>query len=146
MDMPRLTAWYGDPGSVYTYSNIEMQPEPWSNLLKSMKDTISEFCKVEFNSVLLNLYRDGDDSMGWHSDDEKELGLKPVIASLSFGGERVFRFRHKSKKDLKYSVNLCHGSLLIMKGETQEFWQHSLPKTKKKVPSRINLTFRRIFN
>jgi alkylated DNA repair dioxygenase AlkB len=146
MDVPRLTAWHGDPGAVYTYSNIRMEPEPWSPLLESMRDRVSEFCNTPFNSVLLNLYRDGNDSMGWHSDDEKELGVQPTIASLSFGAERVFKFRHKSNRLLKRSMNLSHGSLLVMKGGTQVLWQHSLPKTKKEIFPRINLTFRMIFS
>jgi alkylated DNA repair dioxygenase AlkB len=146
MDVPRLTAWHGDPGAVYTYSNIRMEPEPWTPLLESIRDRVSEFCKAEFNSVLLNLYRDGNDSMGWHSDDEKELGPQPTIASLSFGAERTFKFRHKFNRSLKHSMTLSHGSLMVMQGETQALWQHSLPKTRKKVFPRINLTFRRILS
>jgi alkylated DNA repair dioxygenase AlkB len=97
-----------------------------------------------FNSVLLNLYRDGNDSMGWHSDDEPELGQNPVIGSLSLGGKRRFRLRHRSEKNLKHQLELTSGSFLLMQGTTQHYWQHHIPKTKRPVPPRINLTFRLI--
>ena len=145
VDIPRLTAWYGDTGKRYVYSRIAMEPEPWLPILLYIKSRVEEITKFSFNSVLLNLYRDGQDSIAWHSDDEPELGKQPVIASLSFGGERKFQLRHKVKKEQgRVDINLTHGSLLIMKGKTQEYWQHQVPKTSKPVRPRINLTFRLI--
>ena len=140
--IPRLTAWYGDSGKSYTYSKIAMNPEPWTSALLKIKVRIEALSGVQFNSVLLNLYRSGSDSVAWHSDDEPELGNNPVIGSVSFGGTRRFVFRHKYKKELKKAVDLAHGSFLIMKGSTQHFWQHQVPKTAKPVEPRINLTFR----
>ncbi|NMG60582.1 alpha-ketoglutarate-dependent dioxygenase AlkB [Geitlerinema sp. P-1104] len=143
LDLPRLTAWYGDTGKRYVYSRIAMEPEPWIPVLLYIKSRVEDVAQFSFNSVLLNLYRDGRDSIAWHSDDEPELGKQPVIASLSFGGERKFQLRHKVKKEQeKVELNLTHGSLLIMKGKTQEYWQHQIPKTSKPVMPRINLTFR----
>lgn len=142
--IPRLTAWYGDSGKSYTYSKIAMTPEPWIPALLEIKSKIEVLSGVQFNSVLLNLYRSGGDSVAWHSDDEPELGENPVIGSASFGGTRRFMFRHKYKKELKNEVNLTHGSFLIMRGATQHFWQHQIPKTAKPVEPRINLTFRTI--
>ncbi len=140
--IPRLTAWYGDSGKSYTYSKIAMNPQPWTPTLLEIKSKIEVLSGVEFNSVLLNLYRSGSDSVAWHSDDEPELGENPVIGSVSFGGTRRFMFRHKYKKELKKEVNLAHGTFLLMKGSTQHFWQHQIPKTAKLVEPRINLTFR----
>ena len=112
-------------------------------VLQSIKNKIEKVSGSKFNSVLLNYYRDGKDSMGWHSDDEPELGKNPVIASLSFGQKRVFHLRHRFDKEIpKVKLNLDHGSLLIMAGETQHFWQHQIPKTARKIEGRINLTFR----
>jgi alkylated DNA repair dioxygenase AlkB len=143
--LPRLTAWYGDRDKIYTYSGIEMIPKPWISTLLLLKAKIEPIAGVEFNSVLLNLYRDGNDYVSWHSDDEPELGENPIIGSVSFGETRQFIFRHKYKKDLdKVKVDLNHGSFLLMKGKTQEFWQHYLPKRKKVTQPRINLTFRSI--
>jgi alkylated DNA repair dioxygenase AlkB len=143
MNIPRLTAWYGDTGKSYTYSNITMNPIPWTPVLFSVKNRVEEIAKISFNSVLINLYRDGKDSVAWHSDDEPELGKYPIIASVSFGSERTFQLRHKFNKSLeKVKLNLTHGSLLIMKGKTQECWQHQIPKTSKSIMPRINLTFR----
>ena len=143
INIPRLTAWYGDSGKSYTYSNITMNPIPWTPILLTIKKRVEEIAKISFNSVLINLYRDGKDSMGWHSDDEPELGKDPIIASVSFGGVRKFRLRHRFNKTLaKVELNLTHGSLLMMQGKTQEFWQHQIPKTAKLVMPRINLTFR----
>lgn len=145
VNLPRLTAWYGDSGRYYTYSNIVMEPLLWTSTLLHIKKRIEEIAQFSFNSVLLNLYRDGKDSIAWHSDDEPELGKDPVIASLSFGGERKFQFKHRFKRELgKIEFNLTNGSLLIMKGETQQYWQHQVPKTSKPVMPRINLTFRAI--
>jgi len=140
--LPRLTAWYGDSGKAYTYSNITMEPRPWNSVLIAVKERVEAISYTRFNSVLLNLYRNGQDSVGWHSDDEPELGKKPVIASVSFGTSRRFVFRHKHQKNSKLAMELTHGSLLIMRGPTQHFWQHQIPKTSRVVQPRINLTFR----
>lgn len=139
---PRLTAWYGDSGKFYTYSGITMSPAPWTITLLELKATVEAVSGVNFNSVLLNLYRDGNDSMGWHSDDEPELGQNPVIGSLSLGGARRFMLRHRSQKSWKYQLELTSGSFLLMQGTTQHYWQHQVPKTKRSVSPRINLTFR----
>lgn len=141
---PRLTALYSVSGKSYSYSGITMQPHPFSKSLLELKEIVESTSKETYNTVLLNLYRDGNDSNGWHSDDEKELGLNPVIASLSLGAKRRFRLRHKKDKSLTYTLELDHGSLLLMKGTTQHYWQHQLPKTKKVNDPRINLTFRNI--
>jgi alkylated DNA repair dioxygenase AlkB len=141
--LPRLTAWYGDADKHYTYSKITMNPIPWTPALLYIKNRVEEIAQTIFNSVLLNLYRDGKDSISWHSDDEPELGKYPIISSVSFGCERKFQLRHKFNKELeKLELNLTHGSLLIMKGKTQQYWQHQIPKTSKPVTPRINLTFR----
>lgn len=142
VDLPRKTAWYGEPDKSYTFSGISLDPEPWTSTLLLIKNRIEEVAKVNFNSVLLNLYRDGNDGISWHTDAEKELGKNPIIGSVSFGGTRRFMFRHKNNKDLKAEVELTHGSFLLMRGTTQHFWQHQIPKTSKKVNPRINLTFR----
>lgn len=139
---PRLTALYGDENSTYSYSGIRMFPKPFSEVLKEIKTKIEAEVHLRFTSVLLNQYRDGSDSNGWHSDDEKELGTNPPIASLSLGAERVFQLRNKKDKKLRENITLEHGSLLLMKGTTQHFWQHQIPKTKKVTAPRINLTFR----
>jgi alkylated DNA repair dioxygenase AlkB len=139
---PRLTALFGNEGKPYSYSNIVMQPHAWNSLLLFIKNEIEEVCNENFTTVLLNYYRDGKDSNGWHADDEKELGRNPVIASVSFGVERSFHLQHNSIKEQKLKINLEHGSLLIMKGPTQHFWKHQIPKTAKPIGSRINLTFR----
>lgn len=141
---PRLTAWYGNEGKRYRYSGVEMQPQPWTNELLIIKHRIEEFTQYSFNSVLLNFYRNGNDSMGWHSDDEKELGKNPAISSVSFGAERVFHFKHRNEKHLRKKVLLSNGSLLVMSGSTQHFWHHALPKTTQPIGERINLTFRNI--
>lgn len=141
--LPRLTAWYGEPGKSYTYSGIEMHPQPWTSTLLAIKSKIEDLAGVRFNSVLLNQYRTGQDGVAWHSDDEPELGQNPVIGSVSFGGTRRFVFKHKYQKELnKVPVDLTHGSFLLMKGTTQHFWQHQVPKTSRAGQSRINLTFR----
>jgi alkylated DNA repair dioxygenase AlkB len=142
MLQPRLTAWYGDRGKSYTYSGITMHPSPWTHTLLDIKAKAEAVSGVVFNSVLLNLYRDGNDSMGWHSDDEPELGQNPVIGSVSLGGTRRFMLRHRAEKGLKHQLELTSGSFLLMQGTTQHYWQHQIPKTKRLVPSRINLTFR----
>ncbi|TPE42693.1 alpha-ketoglutarate-dependent dioxygenase AlkB family protein [Pontibacter mangrovi] len=141
LPMPRLTAWYGDKG--YTYSGLHNEPQPWLPMLLELKEKVEQASGQKYNSVLLNLYRTGQDSMGWHTDDEPELGQQPRIASLSFGGERRFSLKHRTRKDLKpVTLTLTHGSLLLMQGPTQHHWLHHLPKTAKAVPPRINLTFR----
>ena len=139
---PRLTALYGNDGKTYSYSNIVMQPHKWNTLLMFIKNEVEEICPENFTTVLLNQYRDGKDSNGWHADNEKELGRNPVIASISFGAERVFHLQHNEIKECKQKIILEHGSLLIMKGETQHFWKHQIPKTSKPIGTRINLTFR----
>lgn len=139
---PRLTALFGNDGKIYSYSNIVMHPYKWNPLLMHIKNKIEEVCDENFTTVLLNLYRDGKDSNGWHADNEKELGKDPIIASVSFGAERYFHLRHTTNKELKHKILLEHGSLLLMKGSTQHFWKHQIPKTAKPIGSRINLTFR----
>lgn len=139
---PRLTALYGMNNASYRYSGITMFPKPFNSILKEIKTKIEEITEIKFTTVLLNFYRDGSDSNGWHSDDEKELGENPVIVSISLGAERTFRLRHKKDKTQKKNLILQHGSLLIMKGETQHHWQHCIPKSKKDIKPRINLTFR----
>jgi alkylated DNA repair dioxygenase AlkB len=138
---PRLMAWYGDQGSSYAFSGKRYEPLEWTEELTNIKEKVSSLAGARFNSVLLNRYRDGNDSMGWHADDEPELGTDPVIASVNFGATRRFMFRHKREK-LKYEVELMHGSVLIMRGSVQHYWQHQVPKTKKPLGERINLTFR----
>ncbi len=139
---PRLTALFGNEGKPYSYSNIVMHPHLWNPLLTFIKNEIEEECNEYFTTVLLNLYRNGKDSNGWHADNEKELGRNPVIASVSFGAERSFHLQHNSISDAKLKITLENGSLLLMKGETQHFWKHQIPKTSKEVNPRINLTFR----
>jgi alkylated DNA repair dioxygenase AlkB len=139
---PRLTSLYGNEGKPYGYSNIIMQPNPWSPLMMFIKNEVEEICEENFTTVLLNNYRNGKDSNGWHADNEKELGRNPVIASLSFGAERVFQLKHNTIANTKQNILLEHGSLLVMKGTTQHFWKHQIPKTAKEIGARINLTFR----
>ncbi|MAJ28839.1 hypothetical protein CBD41_05465 [bacterium TMED181] len=146
--IPRLEAWHGDPGARYGYSGTELEPQPWTPVLEDIRRALSDFrSDLIFNSVLGNWYRDGEDAMGWHSDDEKELGPHPCIASLSFGHGRDIRFRHRFKKDIEaVKIHLEPGSLLLMEGATQENWQHEIPRRRgKNAPGeRINLTFRTI--
>ncbi len=142
---PRLTAWYGDPDTAYSYSGIVMEPLPWTEPLAEIKKRIEDFAGTPFNSVLLNYYRDGQDSMGWHSDNEPELGPNPVIASLSLGGVRRFHLKHRKRKELETKrMDLLDGSLLVMGGALQHHWLHQISKTKKAVAGRINLTFREV--
>jgi alkylated DNA repair dioxygenase AlkB len=140
--IPRLTAWYGDEGKLYSWSGITQHPHPWTPALLRMKERVEAAAAVRFYSVLLNLYRDGRDSVGWHSDDEPELGENPVIASVSLGAARSFQFKHKHNPALRHTIELTHGSLLLMRGATQHFWKHQIPKTAKPCGPRINLTFR----
>ncbi len=139
---PRLTALYGNDGKSYSYSSLTMFPNKWNSLLTYIKEKVEDFMKVKFTTVLLNYYRDGNDSNGWHADNEKELGKNPIIASVSFGAKRVFQMKHNSIKEQKLKIELEHGSLLIMKGTTQHFWKHQIPKSTRNVGPRINLTFR----
>lgn len=142
--LPRLTAWYGDPGKSYTYAGIKSQPNEWNKGLLYLKQAIEQFAGGEFNSVLLNWYRDGEDYLNWHADDEKELGPNPMIGSVNFGETRDFLLRRNIDTSQKIVLPLKHGTLLIMRGELQHHWQHSVPKRKRVNGSRFNLTFRRI--
>ena len=139
----RKTAWYGDSDYLYTYSNTTRRALPWTSELRDLKQLVEKLTETKFNSCLLNLYHDGNEGLAWHSDDEKVLRRNGTIASLSFGVERKFSLKHKKTKQT-ISIILEHGSLLVMKDETQIYWLHSLPKTKKIVMPRINLTFREI--
>ena len=140
---PRLSAWHGD--AVYSYSGITLEPQSWTPLLLQIKARLESLLEHEFNSVLLNYYRDHNDSMGMHSDNERELGKQPSIASLSLGDERTFLLRHKTRKDLKtIRLPLPCGSLLLMKGDTQTHWRHGIAKEKHQCGPRVNLTFRSI--
>ncbi|RYG51167.1 MAG: alpha-ketoglutarate-dependent dioxygenase AlkB [Chitinophagaceae bacterium] len=143
---PRLTCWCADPGVSYSYSGITMHGEPWNPVLTVIKERVEKIAGVRFNGALLNYYRSGQDSMGWHRDNEKELGGNPVIGSVSFGGTRKFRFRDYSSKKEIIPVDLAHGSFLLMKGLTQHYWEHQLPKTTKNNLPRINITFRCLKN
>ncbi|MCH4823488.1 alpha-ketoglutarate-dependent dioxygenase AlkB [Gramella lutea] len=141
---PRLSQFFGESNKDYTYSGLKMNPVTFTKDLEEIRKKCNKTTNINFNVCLANLYRDGSDSMGWHADDEKELGKNPTIASVSLGAERMFHFKHKFIKTARYKIKLKHGSLLIMKGTTQEFWKHQLPKTKRQVGPRINLTFRKI--
>jgi alkylated DNA repair dioxygenase AlkB len=141
---PRYTAWYGDEGKSYQYSGLKMQPQSWNEGLLTLKKDIEKLSNQLFNSVLLNWYRDGLDHMSWHADNERELGTNPEIASINFGATRRFLFRRNENHAEKIEIPLHHGSLLIMRGEIQHFWQHALPKQQKTTDLRINLTFRLI--
>jgi alkylated DNA repair dioxygenase AlkB len=143
--LPRLTAWYGDRSVTYTYSGITLLPHPWTPTLLTLKSRLETLTPIRFNSVLLNLYRDGRDSVAWHSDDEAELGSEPAIGSVSLGGTRRFSLKHKFRRELgRIDLDLAHGSVLMMQGATQKYWLHQVPKTKREVAPRINLTFRAI--
>lgn len=139
---PRLTALYANNNKPYSYSNLVMHPQPFNDVLHEIKTNIEKIADTEFTTCLLNLYRDGKDSNGWHADDEKELGENPVIASVSLGHERFFHLRNKEDKRHKHKLLLEDGSLLLMQGETQHHWQHQIAKTSRKIGERINLTFR----
>lgn len=142
VDSPRLSAWIGDTDAVYRYSGADFLPHPWNAALSSLRERLQQKLGTSFNSVLANLYRDGRDAMGWHSDDEPELGPQPVIASISLGGVRRFLLKHRQDPALKRAIELPHGSLLVMAGDTQRLYRHALPRTTRKVDPRINLTFR----
>ncbi len=142
VDSPRLSCWIGDPGAAYRYSGVRHEPEPWPEVLLPVRERLRCETGTAFNSVLANLYRDGRDSMGWHSDDEPELGARPTIASLSLGATRRFVLRHRRDPARRRVFELAHGSLLLMRGDSQADWRHALPRTAKPVGPRINLTFR----
>ena len=148
VDAPRLSCWIGDPGAMYRYSGTGFAPEPWPAALVPVRDAVSEAAGVAFNSVLANLYRNGQDAMGWHSDDERELGREPVIASLSLGATRRFVLKARAAdadgRFARHVLELPHGSLLVMRGDTQTRFRHALPRTARPVGPRINLTFRQI--
>lgn len=141
---PRLTALHGDEDKPYRYSGITMTPHPWTATLLEIRNRIEAAVNHRFTTALLNLYRDGEDSMGWHADNEKELGRDPFIASASFGTARTFQFRHRTDASARAELSLGHGSLLIMRGPTQHYWLHRLPKRSKVPEPRINITFRTI--
>ena len=141
--IPRLQCWVGDKGCEYSYSGKKLNRQPWTPELLMIKEKISQHANLNFNSVLVNFYRDGQDSMGWHADDEPELGKNPTIAALSFGGERDLVFRNILSKET-LSIPQPHGALIIIDGQTQQYWQHAIKKTKKVISPRINLTFRNI--
>jgi len=143
--IPRLQAWHGDAKARYHYSGLSLAPAAWTELLLLIKTRVEQVSNTVFNSLLLNRYRDGQDSVGWHSDDEVELGINPTIASLSLGATRSFRLQHKKRPELKIKLELQQGSVLVMAGELQHHWRHQLPKTQKPVGERVNLTFRRIY-
>jgi len=143
-DVPRLTAWYGDANKIYTYSGIRSESRPWTASLLRIKKKIEQLSSHRFNSVLINLYRTGADSVAWHSDNEKELGKNPVIGSVSLGETRTFHLKHRTMENEKIKIPLTHGSYLLMKGSTQHHWLHQIPKSKKQMAERINLTFRTI--
>jgi len=141
---PRQSCWIGDPGISYRYSGSLFEPRPWPPALKEIRERLVRELRIDFNSVLANRYRDGRDAMGWHSDDERELGPEPTIASLSLGATRRFVLKHRLQPERKLALELPHGSLLVMSGATQRHYRHALPRTARPVGERINLTFRRI--
>ena len=152
--IPRLNAWYGDTGMRYSYSGISLKPKSWTPALLQLKTQVEQFLHTQFNSVLVNLYRNGSDSVAWHSDNEPELGAAPLIASVSLGATRRFSLRGpfglnddgkpEADKVQTLHIDLAAGSLLVMAGKTQLHWRHQVAKTKENVGPRINLTFRRI--
>ncbi|RMH73385.1 MAG: alpha-ketoglutarate-dependent dioxygenase AlkB [Actinomyces sp.] len=140
---PRLTAWYGEPGASYTYSGLRLEPLPWTPLLDTLRRLCEDLAGETFNSVLANLYRDGNDTVSWHADDEPELGAEPTIASLSLGATRRFHLRHRETRETVH-VDLPAGSVLVMSGLSQRYWLHQVPRSRRVHEPRINLTFRRI--
>nr|WP_239482082.1 alpha-ketoglutarate-dependent dioxygenase AlkB [Pseudomonas insulae] len=142
--VPRLVAWYGDQEARYRYSGLIHTPLPWTPLLTEIRRRVAAECGQPLNGALLNYYRDGQDSMGWHSDDEPELGEQPLVASLNLGGARRFDLRRKGSTRIEHSLQLEHGALLVMAGATQHYWQHQVAKTRSPCAPRLNLTFRLI--
>ncbi|MEX2483073.1 MAG: alpha-ketoglutarate-dependent dioxygenase AlkB [Brumimicrobium sp.] len=143
-EIPRKQVMFTDEGLHYGYSGKQLVSSDWDDEVLKIKKRIEQFSGFEFNACLANLYRDGQDSNGWHADDEKELGKNPIIASVSLGATRNFHLKHKIINERK-NIELTHGSLLIMGGETQRYWKHQIPKTKKVIDARVNLTFRKVF-
>lgn len=141
-DVPRLTSWYGDPRKTYMYSGIRVETRLWTPTLMEIKRKIEVVSNTTFNSVLLNRYRGGSDGVSWHADDEPELGTNPTIGSVSFGQSRPFQMKHKFDNKLKQIIGLDHGSYLLMKGKTQHYWLHQIPRTRRALGERINLSFR----
>lgn len=147
INVPRLTAWYGDRGMRYSYSGLNLVADGWHPLLESIKLKVESQFSVKFNSVLVNYYRNNQDSMGWHSDDEKELGINPNVAILSFGETRKLQFKPKKDENLNpFYINLDNGSLLLMVGKSQHDWLHQIPKSKREIGERISLTYRKIID
>lgn len=144
VDSPRLSCWIGDPDASYRYSGTRFEPQPWPDALLLVRDRLARETGARYNSVLANLYRDQRDAMGWHSDNEPELGRQPVIASLSLGATRRFVFKSRDEPLRQLALELPHGSLLLMRGDTQSNYRHALPRTRREIGARINLTFRRI--
>jgi len=144
--IPRLNAWYGDAGADYSYSGVLLETQPWTETLQSVKSDVEACTGGEFNSALVNLYRDNRDSVDWHADDEPELGLRPVVASVSLGEHRTFELRRKDNHREKLKLLLPHGSLLLMTGDTQIHWQHRVAKEKALCGERVNITFRKVHN
>jgi alkylated DNA repair dioxygenase AlkB len=144
VDSPRLSCWIGDPGTGYVYSGARFEPHAWPASLRDLRGELERATGAAFNSVLANLYRDGQDAMGWHADDEPELGRQPVIASLSLGQPRRFALKNRHDPSAKLVLELPHGSLLVMRGATQAHYRHALPRSRRPLGPRINLTFRRI--
>lgn len=144
INLPRLTAWYGDEGTDYTYSGVLNRTQKWAEELLALKDKLKTDLNLDFNSCLLNLYRSGKDHISWHSDNEPELGLTPIIASISLGETRSFQFKHKFKALETVKVDLAPGDLILMQGLTQRNWLHRVAPTAKEVTERINLTFRTV--
>lgn len=143
-DVPRLNAWYGDRDCSYSWSGIQMSPMEWTPTLSNIRQRVIELAGEEFNSVLANLYRDGSDKVDWHADDEQVLGLTPVIASVSFGASRKFRLRRKDRSLKATDIVLDSGDVLIMRGSTQQLWEHEVPRSKRVKEPRVNLTFRKV--
>lgn len=142
--VPRRVAWYGDANAHYRYSGQVHSPLPWTPLLSEIRERVQDQVGQSVNGVLLNLYRDGQDAMGWHSDDEPELGPEPLVVSLNLGATRRFDFRRKGATRIEHSLELVHGSLLVMAGPTQHYWQHQIARTRKVSEPRLNLTFRQL--
>lgn len=143
---PRLIAWHGDPNASYRYSGLDNTPADWTQDLQYLRERVQDSCGHQFNSVLLNYYRDGSDAMGQHADDELELGPEPVIASLSLGATRRLRFTHRQRQLDSLALDLVHGSLLLMAGATQRNWKHGISRTRRPCGPRVNLTFRQILS
>jgi alkylated DNA repair dioxygenase AlkB len=145
VDLPRLTAWYGEAMDNYSYSGINMNAKPWTPELLFIKRRVEKSAGMKFTSVLLNYYRNGNDSVSWHRDNEKVLRANPVIASVSFGATRTFKFRHVDNHRMVKSIELENGMYILMKGETQHKWEHTIPKSAKVTGPRVSLTFRILF-